>query len=187
MEWLGQLEETAEWLRSFGIWAVVVSLALNVIISLFGVVPSLFLSGANAAVFGLVPGFFLSLAGEVLGSVLSFWLYRWGYKKLKKNGKEWSWVGRLNDASRLRRNLILLVSRLTPFVPSGVITFAAAASQVRFLDFMIVTFIGKAPSIAMETLVGHDLIYLQGNLPRLLVTLLLLGLLLLLFRRRREV
>lgn len=185
MEWFVQLEDTAEWLRGFGLWAVFISLAINIVISLFGVVPSLFLSGANAVVFGLVPGFGISLTGEVLGAIVSFWLYRWGYKRWKKQETDWKWVGRLNEVSRLRRNMILLVSRITPFLPSGVITFAAAASRVAFGDFILVTAVGKAPSIAMETLIGNDLIYIQGNWPRLAITLLLVGLLLLLFRRRK--
>lgn len=185
MEWMNQADAAAEWLRSFGIWAVAASLLLNILISLFGVIPSVFLSGANAVVFGLVPGFFISLAGEFLGAGVSFWLYRWGIKKTKGGEPPWGWVRRLNGAGRFRRNVLLLVARLTPFVPSGVITFAAAASSVAFPDFLLVTLIGKAPSIAMETVIGHDLVFLEGNLPRLAAVLVLAGVMALLLRKRR--
>lgn len=186
MEWFGQIKETSEWLRSFGIWAIFVSLILSIIISLMGVVLSLFLSGANAAVFGIVPGFFISLAGEVIGAGISFWLYRWGYKKVsKKSDAQWKWLQRLNGAGRRKQGVILLVARMTPVLPSGVITFGAAASTMLFIDFMIITVIGKAPSVAMETLIGHDLLFLNDNMPRLIISILLLGLLLILFRPRR--
>jgi len=52
-----QLEGFAEWLKSFGIWAILISLFLNILITMLGIVPSLFLSGANAVVFGIIPEF----------------------------------------------------------------------------------------------------------------------------------
>jgi uncharacterized membrane protein YdjX (TVP38/TMEM64 family) len=55
MDGLFDVQRTAEWLRDFGIWAILISILLNIFISLLGVVPSLFLSGANAVVFGLIP------------------------------------------------------------------------------------------------------------------------------------
>jgi uncharacterized membrane protein YdjX (TVP38/TMEM64 family) len=185
MDWFIQVEDIAQWLRSLGLWAVAASLLLSVIVAILGVVPSLFLSGANAVVFGIVPGFWISLTGEALGAAVSFWLYRWGFGKLKQVKQEsWAWLRKLNEANRGRRIVILLIARLTPLMPSGVITFAAAASHMAFLDFIVITFIGKAPSIALETLVGHDLALLNENYPRLIVSLLLLAVIFLLMKKK---
>ncbi len=63
MDWLLPVDQVTNWLKSFGIWAVLISLLLNICISALGVIPSLFLSGANAVVFGIIPGFFISLTG----------------------------------------------------------------------------------------------------------------------------
>ena len=187
MDDLFQVDKIAEWLRAFGVWAILISLLINILISILGFVPSLFLSGANAVVFGFIPGFWISLTGEVLGAGFSYWLYRWGFGKLKSVKQErWGWLQRLNDVSRKKRITILLLARLTPLIPSGVITFAAAVSFMRFLDFIVVTFIGKAPSIAMETLVGHDLIRFNDNFPRLLISLLFIALLYFLFKNKRK-
>jgi uncharacterized membrane protein YdjX (TVP38/TMEM64 family) len=186
MELFFDVYEVTDWLRQFGIWAILVSLLLNIGISILGVVPSLFLSGANAVVFGMVPGFFISLLGEVLGAGLSFFLYRWGVHKVNAmQSEKWRWVHRINDASRRRRIILLLIARVTPLIPSGVITFAAAASNMVFVDFIIVTFLGKAPSIAMETLIGHDLLLLNDNFPRLLISLLLIAVILAFFRKKQ--
>ncbi|HEY0829343.1 MAG TPA: VTT domain-containing protein [Bacilli bacterium] len=184
MDWLFPVDQVANWLNSFGIGAVLISLLLNIFISVLGVLPSLFLSGANAVVFGIIPGFFISLTGEVLGAGLSFWLYRWGFGKLKYvNQKNWAWLQKINGASRKRRMVILLLARLTPLVPSGVITFAAAVSSMRFLDFIWISLAGKAPSIAIETLVGHDLIQINDNLPRLVTSLLFMVLIYVLYKK----
>lgn len=185
MDLLFQVEDVAEWLRGFGIWAVLVSVLLNVMIAVPGFIPTLFLSGANAVVFGMLPGFLVSLTGEVIGAGVSFWLYRWGFGKWKRMRIEsWVWLKRLNEESHKRQMAILLLARLTPLVPSGVITFAAALSKMSFSGFIIVTLIGKAPSIALETLVGHDLMLINDNFPRLLISLLFSGLIFMLLKKR---
>lgn len=56
---LFNVDVIAEWLRSYGVWAILISLLINILISILGLVPTLFfLSGANAVVFGFIPGFF---------------------------------------------------------------------------------------------------------------------------------
>ena len=81
---------------------------------------------------------------------------------------------------------LLLLARVTPLLPSGLITLIAALSTVKFFDFIIVTLIGKAPSIAMETLIGHDLIRLNENLPRLLISIVIIFLLVLALRPKKK-
>jgi uncharacterized membrane protein YdjX (TVP38/TMEM64 family) len=186
MDLLFNVNVFANWLREFGVWAVLISLLLNIGISILGIVPSLFLSGANAVVFGLVPGFFISLLGEGIGAGISFFIYRWGIRKVKAvHAEKWRWVHRINEASRGRRIFLLLIARVTPLIPSGVITFAAAISNMVVIDFIIVTFLGKAPSIAMETLIGHDLLLINDNLPRLLISILLVAVILMFFRKNK--
>ncbi len=187
MDWFFQIEDFSAWIKSFGIWAVIVSLLLNIIISILGFIPSIFLSGANAVVFGLIPGFIISVAGEVLGAAVSFLLYRWGFRRIRGvRNESWKWLNQVNQASRGRRMLLLFTARLTPFLPSAVITFAASVSQITFVDFIVVTLLGKAPSIALETLVGNDLFFMKQNFPRLIITLLLLAIIVLLMRSRKK-
>ncbi|MFK7691964.1 TVP38/TMEM64 family protein [Paenibacillus sp. HJGM_3] len=185
MDSLFDLANTAEWLRNFGMWAVLVSLLLNILISVLGVVPSVFLSGANAVVFGLVPGFFVSLAGEILGAGVSFILYRFGLRKALSSETSWKWLQRLNEENRAKQLVIILLARLTPLMPSGLVTVVAALSTMRFVDFMLASLVGKAPSIALETLIGHDLIELKSNYPRLLVSFAFVIVVLLLLRSKK--
>jgi uncharacterized membrane protein YdjX (TVP38/TMEM64 family) len=77
----------------------------------------------------------------------------------------------------------MLIAFMTPFMPSPLITFAAATVRVHFLDFLVVALIGKAPSIALETLIGHDLLFLSDNWPRLIIAIVMLAVLVLLVRR----
>ncbi|MCH1638858.1 hypothetical protein MJ257_01950 [Paenibacillus timonensis] len=79
-----QAENVAEWLARWGIGAYLLSIILNVVISILGVIPSVFLTMANVLVFGGIPGFFVSWIGEMAGAIVSYLLYRKGALKLEE-------------------------------------------------------------------------------------------------------
>lgn len=188
MDWITNVEAIAEWMRSWGMVAVAGSILLNVVISITGVLPSIFLSGANAVVFGLTGGFFVSLAGEVIGAVLAFSLYRWGSRKMKtlSKWKESKWFYRVNESSRMKQMTGIVLLRINPLIPSGVVNFGASLTTISLTDFMIATLIGKIPSMVFETLVGHDIVFLSENKFRLVLSLLLGILVFVLFLSKRK-
>jgi uncharacterized membrane protein YdjX (TVP38/TMEM64 family) len=188
MEWLTNVEGMAEWIRSWGILGIMGSIVLNIIISVAGVLPSIFLSGANAIVYGLVGGFFVSLTGEVLGATVAFLLYRYGLQKSKglKKLEKFSWIQHINGASRFRKGLAIVLLRMNPLIPSGVINLGAALTTISFADFLLATLVGKIPSMVFETFVGHDLVYLSENKSRLIISLLAGSLVFLLFWKREK-
>ena len=57
-------------------FAVPISLLVSVIISLFGVLPSAFVTAANLLYFGFWQGLMLSFLGEALGAGVAFYVYR---------------------------------------------------------------------------------------------------------------
>ncbi|MCM3387890.1 TVP38/TMEM64 family protein [Ureibacillus chungkukjangi] len=73
-------------LSQAGIFSIFVSILINILISITGVLPSAFITFANLSYFGLYGGFIVSIIGEALGAIISFVLYRKGLKKwrLKK-------------------------------------------------------------------------------------------------------
>ena len=52
----GNMEDTIAYIQSFGVWAVVVSFLIDVLINALGFLPSIFVSTANGVLFGIVPG-----------------------------------------------------------------------------------------------------------------------------------
>lgn len=103
------------------------------------------------AVFGFWKGTFLSFAGEAIGAVVSFVLYRKGFRKLSET-KLFSHpkVRRLLEAKGLEAFFLVLSLRLLPFVPSGVVTFVEAIGKTSLLIFMIASSIGKIPALLLE-------------------------------------
>lgn len=186
MEWITNVESLADWIRSWGVLGIAGSILLNVVISVAGVLPSIFLSGANAVVYGLLGGFFVSLTGEVLGAAVAFLLYRYGLRKSKglQRLEKWPWIHSINGSSRFRKGLAIVLLRMNPLIPSGVINLGAAVTTISFSDFLLATLLGKVPAMVFETFVGHDLVYLSENKFRLLISLLAGSLVFLLFWRR---
>jgi len=176
----------ADYLRAFGIWAVIISLLLNILQTLVAFMPSVFLSGANAAVFGLFWGGIISWAGEVIGAAMAFTFYRFlgrqgvanllqrPHPQLSKLGID---PGRLDHWTSHRGFSAVLIARLAPFVPSGLVNLLAGISAISFTSFLTATALGKAPSLVLETFIGHDLIFFTANKERLALLLALVILL----------
>ncbi|MED0685339.1 VTT domain-containing protein [Anoxybacillus ayderensis] len=131
--------------------AYLISIAINIVISILGVVPSVFLTAANLAVFGFWQGTFLSFIGEAVGAIVSFLLYRKGFRKLS----ETKWlsdpkVKRLLAAEGTEAFSLVLSLRLLPFVPSGLVTFVAAIGRMSLLLFLVASSLGKLPALLLE-------------------------------------
>jgi uncharacterized membrane protein YdjX (TVP38/TMEM64 family) len=62
----------------------------------------------------------------------------------------------------------LLIARLLPLAPSGIITAVAAISRINFKDFLLATVIGKLPPVIIKVLIGHDIVFAGDNILRLL-------------------
>ncbi|MBA4496023.1 TVP38/TMEM64 family protein [Paenactinomyces guangxiensis] len=169
-----------------GLWAIPISLMINTFINIIGFIPSVFVTAANVWVWGPWLGGLLSWLGEVIGSMAAFLFYRKGLQltKMQKH-RNWDWVQSLNRLSGTRQTLLLVLARVTPFIPSGLVNIAAVLTSVPFFIFLISTAIGKIPSILLEALVSHDLIHIQENYIRLTVTLFAVSLGYLALRRKK--
>jgi uncharacterized membrane protein YdjX (TVP38/TMEM64 family) len=131
--------------------AIVISLGLSVLIAIVGILPSVFLTAANILFFGFLPGMFISFMGETLGAIVAFFLYRWGFKKnLSHRLEKFPRAQRLVEAGNREAFLLILSLRLLPFVPSGLVTFAASIGRVSALTFIIASSLGKIPALLLE-------------------------------------
>lgn len=131
--------------------AIVISICISIIIAVLGVVPSIFITAANILFFGFWNGMFISFLGEALGAAIAFLLYRKGFKKtVEKKLDAYPKVKRLIDAENKEAFYLVLALRLIPFVPSGLITFAASVGRISFLVFILASSLGKLPALFIE-------------------------------------
>lgn len=162
-----------EIMNNYKEFAILISLSISIIIALSGVLPSVFVTAANVIVFGPIYGFLISLMGEVLGGTITFYLYRLGFKsKANILGDKYAFLKTLTKSKGTKAGILVMQGRIIPFVPSGFITLASAISEIDVITFTIATFLGKIPSIALESLVSYDVLNIQENFIRLLITIL---------------
>lgn len=137
---------------------IVVSIVLNCIIAIFGVIPSAFLTAINVRILGFEAGVTLSIFGEALGAIISFILYRKALRKYTSpKDKRFQ---RLREARGMEAWFLVLGMRLLPFVPSGLVTLSAAFSRMKLSSFAIASTIGKVPALILEALAA---VYLLKN------------------------
>ena len=131
--------------------ALLISIFINIIIALAGIIPSFFITAANILFFGFWEGTLISFIGESTGAVLAFLLYRWGFKKAASEKiQRFPKAARLLEAGPREAFGLIFSLRLLPFVPSGLVTFAAAIGRVSFFIFFAASSLGKVPALLME-------------------------------------
>lgn len=179
------IESLVEIFTEYSMIAIPISLVLSIIISLIGVIPSVFVTGANIIFFGPIKGFFISLIGETIGAYITFIVYRKGFKKSAENIKsKYELVRKIVESSGRKTTFLVFEGRLIPFMPSGVVNLAASISNINIILFTIATLIGKIPSIALESLISYDLINIQENFIRFIITIVALILILITIKKK---
>lgn len=165
-------ENLLEIFNQYREFALLISLFISILIALSGVIPSVFVTGANIIFFGPFWGFAISLLGETIGGWITFKVYGLGLKSVSEKimGK-YTLIDKLLVSKGAKAGVLIFEGRLIPFIPSGFVTLAASISSVNDKIFLLSTFLGKIPSIALETLVSYDLITIEENYLRLGLTL----------------
>jgi uncharacterized membrane protein YdjX (TVP38/TMEM64 family) len=131
--------------------AVVSGLGIGFIVSLVGIVPSLFVTAANVLFFGFAEGIAITFLGENAGSALAFYLYRKGLRKeVGPKLEKYRAMKALLEADNKKAFWLIFSMRLIPLVPSGLVTFTAAMGRASFLIFLAANAIGKFPSLLLE-------------------------------------
>jgi len=144
-------QQLIQWFEGAPQLAVLISLGISVLIAVVGVLPSVFITAANILFFGFWQGTLISFAGEALGAAIAFVLYRKGFKKLTQKGlHQYPKVKTLIDAEGKQAFGLIFSLRLLPFVPSGLVTFAAAVGKVGLLLFVVASSLGKIPALLIE-------------------------------------
>ena len=166
----GDIVALAEYLRSFGPWSILVTIILFVVMTFTIVFPFMILSGAAGIMYGLFWGVIISWVGEVIGAVFMFLFARYFFRQmLEKWIRNSKYLKQVDDYSAENGFKALLIARLLPLAPSGIITAVAAISRISFKAFFFATLIGKLPPVVFKVLIGHDLVFAGENMTRLIV------------------
>lgn len=166
--------------------AIFISLAVSIVVAVLGLVPSVFITAANILFFGFWKGTLISFLGEALGAIISFWLYRKGFRNIMGGAlNRYPKARRLVTATGWDAAVLIFSLRMLPFVPSGLVTFAAAVGTVPAWLFVAASSLGKLPALLLEAYAVYQ-VAAFGWQGKLLLTAAALGLLYWVWQQRRK-
>jgi len=170
----GDVDEIIEFLQPYGLWAMLISFVINVLINALGFLPSIFISTANGVLFGIGPGIFISWLAECTGVIIAFLLMR----SILRHAAERlisksAYLKKVDEFSSHNGFKMMLFARALPYFPSGIISAVGAVSSISFREYVLATLIGKFPSTALEVVIGHDLVNYEENMVRLALVVIL--------------
>lgn len=169
----GNMDGTIDYLRSFGVWAMVVSMIIDIVINIVGFLPSIFISTANGVLFGIGTGTVVSWLAETIGVIISFFFMRTLFRSKAKQVIEKSrMLSKLDEYSTLKA---MIIARAVPYSPNGLVTALGALSHISYRDYAIGCLIGKLPSVAVEVIVGHDVVMMEEHSLRLTILVVLVS------------
>ena len=116
-------------------------------------VPRTAVSFACGALFGVANGFWCALAAALLAAIMTFLAGRWagrGFIAARAGGR----LHRLDGWLARRGLLAVVVVRLLPLAPYGLVGYAYGASSVRRRHYVTGSLIGAAPSCFSYAVLG---------------------------------
>ena len=170
----GDIKETAEYIQSYGSMAIIFSFLLTLFVNALGFPPAIIFSTANTLIFGIFWGITLSVVAETVGVTISFLLLRFFFRdtaeKLISKSK---FLKSIDQYSSEKGFVVMLIARMVPYVPSGILNAVGALSALSLRDYFLASFIGKFPSTGIEAIIGHDMIAGDGDNTRIIVVVIL--------------
>ncbi|KAG0464049.1 hypothetical protein HPP92_019695 [Vanilla planifolia] len=140
-----------------GFWAMPLYVLAHTITLALCLPSAVFFEAGASLLFGFLPAVLCVFSAKILGASLSFWI---GRVVLRRSKSAMNWAKKNKYFHLISKGLerdgwrFVLLARFSP-VPSYVINYALAATEVRFLlDFLLPTVIGCLPMILQNTSIG---------------------------------
>jgi len=172
----------AGYIRSFGIYAVIVSFLLMMFQSLAAPLPAFLITFANAAIFGWWQGAILSWTSSMAGAALCFYIAKiLGRDFVEKITSKFA-LNSVDGFFEKYGKHTIVICRLLPFISFDYVSYAAGLTSMNFIPFFIATGIGQLPATIIYSYVGGMLTGGAQMVVTALLILFALSILVLLFK-----
>ncbi len=147
-----------DWISEKGFWAQTVMVGLMMLQVVVSLIPGeVFEVGAGYA-FGAFEGMVLCLIGALVASVLIFLaVRRFGMPFLTLFFKEEKIRALPIFKNEKRLEFLTFILYLIPGVPKDLLTYAVGLTDIPLVRFLILSTVGRIPSVITSTLTGHFL------------------------------
>lgn len=148
------VEKVAAYIRSYGVYAVIVSFLLMMFQSLAAPLPAFLITFSNAAIFGWWQGAILSWTSAMAGAALCFYIAKiLGRDAVEKITSKFA-LDSVDAFFEKYGKHTILICRLLPFVSFDYVSYAAGLTSMAFVPFFAATGIGQLPATIVYSYVG---------------------------------
>lgn len=165
------VESIIGYIRSFGVYAAVISFFLMVFQSVAAPLPAFLITFANAAIFGWWKGALLSWSSAMAGALLCFMIARIAGRDAVEKLTSKLAMDSLDVYFEKYGKHTVLICRLLPFVSFDFVSYAAGLTAMGIVPFLIATGIGQLPATMIYSYVGG---MLTGSVKTVVTALLLI-------------
>lgn len=150
-----QKEQLLQIVNEGGSYAILISMLLVAICVFVPIVPFPVLAGLIGGIFGTPQGVIITLCGAMAGTMLFFYIARYGFKEWAQTKiEQYPQVKEYEEKMNKNAFLAILFVRLVPIVPSPVVNIVCGLSKVNGLVFFLASAIGKLPNILLLSFAG---------------------------------
>lgn len=159
-------------ITQLGAWGPLTVIVLMVLAIMVSPIPSAPIAMAAGAAYGHVWGTVYVILGAEFGALAAFGIGRWlGAATLRRWFGDRLSVGLMGSQNTLM--IIVLVSRLLPFVSFDIISYAAGLTVITFWRFAVATLVGIVPASFLLAHFGGEMA--TGESDRILISVAALG------------
>lgn len=157
----------------FGVWSPLVFILLQALQMIFLIIPGAPFLIAGGYVFGNL-GVIYSIIGIMIGSMIVFGMGRLFGRPFLESIIDKKAIAKIdNQSSNVGKTLFVLY--LIPPLPHDIFSFIAGITNLKFKDYIIISFVGRLPLIVFYTLVGYQLTKLNLFYSLLLLIIIVVG------------
>lgn len=166
-EWLGAIKN---WLYSLGSYAMPAFIVLYLVATILGL-PNILLILLAGTIFGFVKGIISASIADTLGALACFLIGRTiARQRIKRWMSHHPSFAQLDSAVGKKGWKILLLTRLSPLVPSNILNYGFSCTRVNFWQYGFFSWLGMLPVITLYVYLGTFGVSLlqEGLTPRTL-------------------
>ncbi len=163
IERINTLEEAEAFLKSFMTgddytMIYLIYFAIQIIQIIICIIPGQFMNMAAGWLLGFPAAFLISLAGAAVGTIFTYYLSKLlgqsAIRVLMEPEKFNRFLNRLNSE---RAYIAVLILYFIPGLPKDFLGYIAGVSNMKFLPFLVLSLIGRTPSLAASIMTGSML------------------------------
>lgn len=153
------------WLETLGPWAMPAFIGMYLLATILGL-PNLVFMLVAGTLFGAVNGVISVSIADTLGAIACFLVGRTiARKRIKRWISKHPTFAQLDHAVGKKGWKILLLTRLSPLVPSNVLNYGFSCTKVNFWQYCFFSWLGMLPVILLYVYLGSfGLSLFTGNL-----------------------